>query len=448
MKLKEKISSLQFIALGFFITILIGSCILCLPISTKNHEWVPFIDALFTATSATCVTGLSIYDTFEQWSLFGQIIILIMIQIGGLGFMTVVTLVLFIMRKNLGLYERTILVQSAGTFSFKGIVSLIKKILIITFSCEIVGAFILSFQFIKDFGWARGLWFSLFHSISAYCNAGFDLLSCTGEASLAHYRQNPLVILTICSLVIIGGLGFIVWSDLFENKFNFKKLTTHSKIVLVYSLIIIIFPCLIFLGAEWNYSLAGASNFWEKLLGSFFFAVTPRTAGFSTHDYSSFSGAGLMLTMILMVIGGNSGSTAGGLKITTIVVVLANLTANIKDRKNAKLFERSVPESVFKQAAALVILYVLISCTSILAISALESQFTLTQITFEVLSALSTVGLSTGITSLIEIPYTKIILIFLMYAGRVGALSLFSSLMKKRNDQVLLKVCEGKIIVG
>ena len=442
--IRHKLRPIQFIALGYMLTILIGTLFLILPISSKDGKMTNFLDAMFIATSATCVTGLSVFDTFAHWTFFGQLIILFLIQIGGLGLMTVITLIFLIFRKNIGIYERTILIQSAGTFSFHGIVHLIKRILIGTFTFELIGALVLSFRFIPKFGLGQGIWFSVFHSISAFCNAGFDLLS----NSLIDYKNDPLVIITITSLVIIGGLGFLVWSEIFDARkhFKFKNLSLHTKIILVYNTLLLLTSAVLFFIFEYNHTLKDLS-LGQKILDSWFMAVTPRTAGFCIFEQSSYSESGSLLTIILMFIGRNPGSTAGGVKTTTILVVLVNIIASAKRKEEVTLFRKKISNNILKQSSALVLMYLCVSVLSTLFICAIE-PFSMTQIFFEVISAEATVGLSYGITSSITWG-SKLIIIFLMFAGRCGALTLFSAFLRKgRYDKAILKCPEGNILVG
>ena len=442
--LRHKLRPIQFIALGYLVTILIGTLFLIMPFSSKDGKMTNFLDAMFIATSATCVTGLSVFDTFTHWTFFGQLIILILIQIGGLGLMTVITLIFLIFRKNIGIYERTILIQSAGTFSFHGIVRLIKRILIGTFTFELIGALVLSIRFIPKFGFFQGIWFSLFHSISAFCNAGFDLLG----NSLINYKNDPLVILTITSLIIIGGLGFLVWSELFDAKrhFSFKNLSLHAKMVLVYNSLLLLLSAALFFAFEYNYSLKDLS-LGQKILDSWFMAVTPRTAGFCIFNQTSYSQSGTLLTIILMFIGGNPGSTAGGVKTTTILVVLVNIIASAKQKEEVTLFKKKISNNIIKQSSALVLMYLCAAILATLIICAIE-PFGMLEILFEVISAEATVGLSYGITSSITWG-SKLIIILLMFAGRCGALTLFSAFLKKgRNDKAILKCPEGNILVG
>ncbi|MDD6301948.1 MAG: TrkH family potassium uptake protein [Bacillales bacterium] len=440
----HKLSPIRFIAIGYFTAIIIGALLLILPISAKSGTFTNFLDALFTSTSAVCVTGLTTLNTATHWTFFGQLVILILIQIGGLGIMTVITLLFLLLRKSIGLYERTILIQSAGTFSFHGIVTLIKRILIGTFIFEFIGALVLSIRFIPQFGVTKGIWYSIFHAVSAFCNAGFDLFG----NSLADFKTDPLVLITLSLLIIIGGLGFLVWSELYDSKrnFSFKRLSLHTKIVLVYNTSLLFLSAIIFFIVEYNHGLSGLT-IGQKILDSWFMAVTPRTAGFSIIEQSSYSQGGTLLTIILMFIGGNPGSTAGGVKTTTILVVLLNIIASAKQKDDVCLFKKKISNKIIKQSSALVLIYLCASIIASLIICAIE-PFSISEVLFEVVSAEATVGLSYGITSSIKW-YSKIIIIILMYAGRCGALTLFSAFIGKGNkEKAILKCPEGNILVG
>lgn len=441
---KKKLSTIQFLSLGYIITILLGTLLLMLPFASKG-EPTNFIDSLFTATSATCVTGLVVFDTFTHWTIFGQVVILALIQIGGLGFMTIITLICMLFKKNIGLYERTILMQSAGSYNISGVIKLIRKIMIGTFIFEFIGAVILATRFIPVMG-AQGIWYGVFHSISAFCNAGFDLMGQFKQfSSFTAYYNDWVVNITLMSLIVIGGLGFIVWSDIYDNKFHFKKYQMHTKIVLVFNSILIFGGALLFFIFEYNnlfkdYSLS------EKILCSLFCSVTPRTAGFNTIDYANISTPGGLLTMMFMFIGGNSGSTAGGVKVTTVVAILANLVANAKNKEEIVLFKRRISDKIVKQSSSLFIVYVMMVLLGTLVISVVQPQYNLQQILFESISAVGTVGLSMGITQQLEW-ISEVVLILLMYSGRLGAFTLFSVFFKNQKELVLKKP-EGKILVG
>ncbi|MBE6136883.1 MAG: Trk family potassium uptake protein [Erysipelotrichaceae bacterium] len=444
----KKLSPVKIISLGYLITILVGTLLLMLPIASKDRQATSFIDSFFVSTSATCVTGLTPFDTYTHWSLFGQIVILILIQIGGLGFMTIITLVLMMLKKNIGLYNRTILMQSAGSYNISDMGPFIKRIIKGTLLFEGLGTIILALAFSKDMSFGKALYYGLFHSISAFCNAGFDIMGST-SGSLVGYSNNPIVLITIMFLIVIGGLGFVVWSDILDTKFNFKKMQLHTKIVLVFSGIIIIVPAFLFFILEFTaFGQAGAYqdlSFGQKILNSFFLSISPRTAGFYSLDLNNLTSSGKLLTMILMFIGGNSGSTAGGIKITTFIVVLANIISSARGKDNVVIFKRRVSNQIIKQSSSLFVTYLVLVLIGVLVIAAVE-PFTLEQVLFEVISALGTVGLSLGVSAQ-GMVVTKIVLILLMYAGRLGAVTLLSFFVEKRADDNLIEP-KGKMLVG
>ena len=433
------------LSLGYMITILIGTILLWLPFASKTGS-TSFIDALFTATSATCVTGLVAFDTFTHFTLFGQIVIIVLIQIGGLGFMTIITLLFMMLRRNIGLYNRTVMMQSAGSYNISSVPNLIKRIVIGTLIFESCGALIITLALWKEFG-SRAIYLGIFHAISAFCNAGFDVF---GTGSLSAYSANPTILITIMALIVIGGLGFIVWSDIIDSKFKFSKYQTHTKIVLIASALLIIVPSVLFFIFE--FTNIGASSqhtanlsMGDKIVNAFFMAISPRTAGFYSVDLTNLSPSGKILTDLLMFIGGNSGSTAGGVKVTTMIVVLATLRSTARSQEHVVIFDRTISPVVVKNAIALTMSYLLVIIISVLVIGAYE-PFDSSVIIFEVISAVGTVGLSLGLSENAMIA-TKIILIFLMYIGRLGALTLFSLFLKDKNNSIVEKP-QGKVLVG
>lgn len=445
MKSLKRLSQTQLIVFSFLCIILIGSALLCLPISTRAENSASFGNALFTATSATCVTGLIVADTYSTWTLFGQIVILLMIQIGGLGFMTMVSMFSVFSKKSIGLAERNLLIQSAGTVRASGVKALIRRVLLGTLLFESMGAILLSIRFIPEFGVLKGIYYSIFHSVSAFCNAGFDLMG-TNEpfSSFTAYKGDVLINFTLMALIIIGGIGFFVWSDLAKNKLNFKKYELHTKIVLVTSGILILGGSVLFYIFERNYSLAELSPF-EKVIVSVFGAVSPRTAGFNTVDLSSLSDSGSMLSNILMLIGGSSGSTAGGIKTTTVAVLFLSLIATAKKENDIVVFKRSLEDSVIKQAASILFIYMITLLCAVMAVAAIE-PFGLKEILFELSSAIATVGLTMGITSQLTL-CSRLIVIFLMFFGRVGGMS-FMLLLSEKKSYVPLKRPKDKILIG
>lgn len=443
-KRKLRLSPARLIALGFFVVILAGALLLTLPFASEDGS-SSFLDALFTSTSATCVTGLVVRDTFTGWTTFGQIVILLLIQLGGLGFMTVITLISFAIGKRVGLYDRKVLMQSAGNFSLSGIGELIRRIVPFAFVFEFAGAVLLAIRFVPDFGWGQGIYFSVFHSISAFCNAGFDLMG--GRApfsSLTAYVDDPFVSLTICVLIVVGGLGFLVWHDLARNKFHWKKYQLHTKIVLTTSAALILGGWLLFFVFERDASMAGMTVP-QRLLASLFQSVTPRTAGFNTVDMAALSESGNLLTDIFMLIGGSPGSTAGGIKTTTVAVLILSAISSACGRTRVNAFRYNIDRDTIRQACSILTIYLTMALVAILAICAVE-PVTLKQAVFEVCSAIGTVGLSMGITPTLGIA-SRVIIILLMYAGRIGGLT-FVLLFSERRTEPPVDRPNGKILLG
>ncbi len=439
MSKKRILTTSQILTLGFLIIIFVGALLLWLPISSETGEFTPFVDCLFTATSATCVTGLVTVNTAAHWNYFGEIVIILLIQIGGLGFMTFVTLISFFVRKQVGLFDRKLFMQSAGISDQGSVKTVFKQILLGTLTIEGCGALLLSIVFVPDYG-AIGIYYAVFHSISAFCNAGFDLF----PASMVEYSSNPIVMLTIPSLILLGGLGFVVWSNILASKFRFKKMNLHTKIALVCSAALIVIPTVLYMIFDWNYTLKGM-NFGEKLLGSIFQVVSPRTAGFFSVDLTSMSDSSYILQVLLMFIGGNSGSTAGGIKISTFVVVMYSIFAEVAQRDDIRIRKRKLPSGLAKSASAILFIYLTVITLGSMTICAIES-FSIKEVLYEVVSAICTVGLTLGITPELHV-VSKLILIFLMFIGRVGSVSFLLAFGEKKENPPIDYPTE-KIMVG
>ena len=442
---KIKLNYTEIIVFGTFALVFLGGLLLSLPVSSKEGMSTPFVDSLFTAASALCVTGLVIYDTYTHWSLFGQTVILLLIQIGGLGFMTVITLFSLFLRRRIGLKERRLLMESANTLKIGGIVLLVKKIIIRTFIFESIGAVMLTMNFYNQMGFKEGLFNGIFHSVSAFCNAGFDLMGKYGQnTSLTHFYDNPAVNLTIMSLIIIGGIGFVVWDDVAKKHLDFNQYLLHTKLVVISTAVLIFGSALLFLIIERNQSMIGLS-FGEKIMAALFQSVTARTAGFNTVNMTELSEGGTLLTILLMIIGGSPGSTAGGIKTTTFVVLLVGALSNAKQSSEISAFKRRLESDALKKASAITVIYMTTALTAVMIICSIQS-FSLTEVMFEVFSALGTVGLSMGITSnLSNVP--KILIILLMYGGKVGVLSVAMVLAERKEPAPLSRPLE-KIIIG
>lgn len=436
----------QMIALGYLIIITIGTLLLALPISSRNNLSPGLVNAFFTATSATCVTGLVVFDTYTQWSLFGQLVILILIQVGGLGFMTSITMFSFLLRRKIGLRERGLLRESVNTMYIGGIVRLTQNILIGTLLFEGVGAIILSFRFVPKMGWIAGIYNGIFHSVSAFCNAGFDLMGKFGRfSSLTTFADDIIVCLTIIVLIIVGGIGFFVWDDIIRHKHHFRKYQLHTKLVIATTIILIITGSLSFYIFEYSNVLNGMTTV-EKITASVFGAVTPRTAGFNTVDTGALTSAGKLLTIVLMFIGGSPGSTAGGIKTTTMAVILISLWSSLRNRKCENIFGRRLEDDALRRAAAVVTVNMILGLSAAFLLAATHLNLSLNDIIFEVFSAIGTVGLSTGITGSLN-TFARIIIILLMYCGRVGSLS-FALIFTEHRLQSPVQNPSEKINIG
>ena len=386
---RRHVSQTQFIAYGFFCVIITGTLLLMLPFASRDGQSEPFLNCLFTATSASCVTGLVVADTWSQWSLFGQLVILTMIQIGGLGFITVGVFISIVLRRKIGLKERGLMMESVNTLQIGGVVRLAKKIIIGTCIFEGTGAVLLAIRFIPQFGFFRGLFYGIFHSISAFCNAGFDLMGGqTPYSSFVAYYDDWLVNFVIMSLIIIGGIGFIVWDDLSRNKLHFRKYMLQTKIVLVTTAILVFGGGLLFYLLERNHLLVGM-NTSGKILTSLFSSVTARTAGFNTTDTAALTDGSKLLTIILMFIGGSPGSTAGGIKTTTLVVLLLCVHSNIKQTYGINIFGRRLENDAVKRAGTILTINLLLAVTASLAIMAIQ-PLGFSDILFETFSAIGT----------------------------------------------------------
>lgn len=451
LKSKAKLTVWQFLALGYLVVIVAGSLLLMLPFATRDGQSTSYVNALFTATSATCVTGLAPYDTNIHWTLFGQIVILFLIQTGGLGFMTFVSLVFSAIGRNLGLYERKALMLSEGEHRLSGVRRLVRRIALGTTVVESAGALLLCIRFIPDFGVGKGIYYSVWHSISAFCNAGFDLMGGVFAdeqfVSLTRYATDPLVSLTIAFLIIVGGLGFCVWSDIIDAKCNVKKFRLYTKVVLLVNTLFLVVSTVLFFFFERSNPTYENFTLGEKWLVSFFNATTPRTAGFNTVDLTSLSDSGYLLTVILMFVGGSSGSTAGGIKINTLAVIVMGMVAVFRGRRDIDIGKKRIDFSLVSQALAVFVSCLILVITATLIICAIEPDeiAPFRSVLFEVVSALGTVGLSLSLTPVLSTA-SKCILILLMYAGRVGILTLALALGESRTASETKKPLDSMLI--
>ncbi|UZQ84270.1 TrkH family potassium uptake protein [Thermoanaerobacter sp. RKWS2] len=443
--IKIKLTPTQVLALGFAAIILIGTLLLMLPVATKSGEGADFLTALFTATSATCVTGLTVVDTKTYWSTFGQIVIMLLIQVGGLGIMTMSTLFALILGRRITFKERLVMQEAFNTNSLGGIVKFAKYILMVSFLFESIGAIILTLRFLPQMGLKKAVYYGLFHSISAFNNAGFDLMG--NFRSLTGYVSDWVVNLVIMGLIIFGGLGFYVLLDIYEHR-HFNKFTLHSKIVITMTLFLIaIGTLLIFLFEYNNPKTLKPLDFPTKILASLFQAVTPRTAGFNTLSLSDMTIASKFLTIILMFIGASPAGTGGGIKTTTFAVILYTVLSVIKGEEETVLYKRTISRNIVYKAVAIsfISVFIIFSVTMVLSITETSDFLT---ILYETISAFGTVGLSLGLTPELT-TVGRIIIIFTMYTGRVGPLTLALALAKRqRRPKPIIKYAEEKIMVG
>ena len=426
--IRRKLSSFQTITLGFAAIILLGALLLMLPISSKSGQVTPFSKTLFTATSATCVTGLVVLDTGSYWSIFGQFIILVLIQIGGLGVITIAVALAMLSGKKISLMQRSTLQDSIAAFNVGGIVRLTRFIFRGTLLIELVGALCMMPTFIADYG-IKGIWLSCFHSISAFCNAGFDILGTVNNKfiSLVNYVSNPVINVVIILLIIIGGIGFLTWEDICKHKLDFKKYRLQTKLILITTLILILVPAIFFFYIDFN-DLDGSN----RVLASLFQSVTLRTAGFNTVDMTQMSEASKMLMIMLMLIGGCPGSTAGGMKTTTIAVIFLNTVSTFLRKEDTEAFDRRIGNTIVKNACTVAAFYIFIFFFGGIAISVIDN-LPIIDCMFETASAVGTVGLSLGITPSLS-GASHIILIILMYLGRVGGLTLIYAAFNTRGS--------------
>ena len=438
---KKHLSSFQLIILGFASVILLGAIILMLPVSSAEGVITPFNQTLFTSTSAVCVTGLAVLDTGSYWSVFGQVVILLLIQIGGLGVVTVAVSVFMLSGRKISLMQRSTMQNAISAHKVGGIVRLTKFILKGTLFIEMAGALALLPVFYHDFG-RKGIWMAVFHSISAFCNAGFDILGTPANPfpSITAYAENPIVNVVIMFLIIAGGIGFLTWEDICINKTHFRKYHMQSKIILVTTALLIVLPAVFFFFSDFTHLSVG-----KRLLASAFQAVTPRTAGFNTMDISKMTEVSKAMIIILMLVGGSPSSTAGGMKTTTFAVLILNAFATFRSQENVETFGRRIEWSVIKNASTIAMMYCMLVLCGGLTISVYEG-LPLSECLYEAASAVGTVGLTLGITPKLHI-VSQFILIILMYLGRVGGLTLiYAVLSKKKKGNARLPL--EKLTVG
>ena len=440
-KRRRNMTSFQIIIFSFFALIMLGTFLLMLPISSNKHTITPFADALFTATSATCVTGLIVKDTATYWSLFGQGVIITLIQIGGMGVITIGLAVMRASGMKIGLWHRSTMQESVSAPHVGGMVRYTSFIIKTTVIIELIGAALLFPVFCSDFGVAKGIWYSLFHSISAFCNAGFDLMGIRGQfSSLTSYGSHIYLNCVIMLLIIAGGIGFLVWGDFKTHKYHFKRYSLQTKIVLLTTLMLIVLPALYFFFCEYS-----NMNLSDRIISSFFQSVTTRTAGFNSQDLTQLSESGISVMIILMIIGGSPGSTAGGMKTVTFAVLFLSAITVFGRKKDVQSFKRRIADDTVRNAGAVLFMYLALAFVSCVIISNTEHLPFLTTL-FETGSAVGTVGLTLGITTKLGL-LSKAILMVLMFFGRVGGLTMiYAALPSSGNKNSRLPL--GTLSIG
>lgn len=438
---KNRFTSFQIIIGGFIAVILIGALLLMLPVSSKAGIITPFNEALFTSTSAVCVTGLVVQDTATYWSWFGQGIILVLIQIGGLGVITIAVSFALLSGRKISLMQRSVMQEAISAPKVGGIVRLTGFVLKGTFLVEFTASIIMMPVFVKDFG-VKGIWMAIFHSISAFCNAGFDLMGTENAkyASLTSYISHPLINITIMLLIIIGGIGFLTWEDILKNKYRIKSYRMQTKVILTTSLLLILFPVFFFFFRDF-----ADMPMQERIFSSLFQAVTPRTAGFNTADLTMMTKDGLGIVIVLMLVGGSPGSTAGGMKTTTLAVLIANTLACFRRKEDAQMFGRRIETSTIKNAATIFMMYIVLFFGGAIVISTVE-DLSFSTCLFETASAIGTVGLTLGITPELGV-ISQTILMILMFLGRVGGLTLIYAALSGSGKKIS-KLPQEKMTVG
>ena len=452
MRKKLSLSTTQVILLNFFVAIILGSILLALPISSATGQPVPYLDALFTATTSICVTGLVTVPTFTTWSVFGLIVIMLLIQIGGLGVVTIMTGVLILLNKKMGIEDRLLIQDAFNLNTMSGLVKFVKKVLLGTVIVEGIGAILYMFEFIPRFG-IKGIWISVFNSVSAFCNAGIDIFS---ENSLCGYATNPLMNIVTSALIILGGLGYIVWWDILrimksspmkKRKF-FKYLSLHSKIAIVTTIILIVGGGVLTLALEYNNPLTiGNMSLFDKIQVSLFQSVTTRTAGFASVPQENLTNASAAVSVILMVIGGSPVGTAGGIKTVTLVVLFCSAFATIRNKKEATIFNRCISDDSIRKALSVAVIFLTICSASTILLLVLQKDASLLDVIYETVSATATVGLSRNLTSSLS-NLGKLLIIINMYLGRVGPISLIVAFGSKNESQNVISEPTEDISIG
>ncbi|MGM9641192.1 MAG: TrkH family potassium uptake protein [Faecousia sp.] len=446
----NKLPAARIIALVFLIIILVGTLLLSLPIASRSGESCGFMTALFTATSATCVTGLVLADTWVQWSGFGQVVILAMIQIGGLGFMSIASILAFSLRRKLGMKQRMLLAQAMSLNDMQGVVRLQKHVLVGAFSMEGLGAIILFFRFLPEFGPWNALKWGVFHSISAFCNAGFDILGALEPgSSMMRFGTDPVVLLTLMALIILGGLGFFVWEDLWQalRSRSLKGLSVYTKLVLCCTGLLLVGGTVLICALEWNNpATLGSMTTGEKLLAGTFQSVTTRTAGFAAIDQNAMAESTKAVSIVLMLIGGSSGSTAGGVKTVTVAVLFLAALSSARGRSHVRAFKRTVSDRQVRDAMSLAVMVLALCFLGAIVLTA-DSNIPFLSALYETASALATVGLTANATALLH-NLSRCLIILFMYFGRVGILTISLGFLMGDRAEERFHYAETKLLIG
>lgn len=444
---KLKLTPTKIIAITFGAIILLGSILLTLPISSRSGIACSFREALFTATSATCVTGLVLFDTWTQWSGFGQAVILCMIEIGGLGFMSAASMVFFLLRRKVGLKQKMLMAQALSVDEMSSVVRIQKWVLLGSLSIQLVGALILFLRFLPDYGFLQSLIWGVFHSVSAFCNAGFDILGKIAPGqNLIVFNDDPVVCITLMTLIVIGGLGFMVWEDV-ATKRSFKKFSVYTKLVLITAAVLVLGGAILFALLEWNnpYTI-GNMPVWQKILNAFFQSVTVRTAGFTPVDQAALTDGSKAVSIILMLIGGASGSTAGGIKMVTVLVLFLFVLNRARGRNSVNVFHRNIPKGKILDAVTITTIVVSLAFLGAILVCVTSGVGFLDGL-FETVSALATVGLTAGITGSLSIPAQYLIILF-MYFGRVGVLTISLGFLMGNKADDRFHYADTNLLIG
>ena len=441
----QHLSPMRIIISGYSLMIVIGTLLLMTPYATRSGVSPSILEALFTATSATCVTGLVVHDTYLYWSAFGQGVILLLIEIGGLGFLSFAVLAATFTKRRIGLRERMMMQESVNAPQIGGIVRMTRFIIYTSLAIEGGAAVLFATRFVPELGWGRGIWYSIFHAISAFCNAGFDLMGYAAPtSSLTSWKTDPVVNLVVMALIVVGGLGFFVWSDLREHTWHFKRYKLHTKLVLCSTAALILVPALLLLVFEYNGRAFEGLHFGGKLMAAFFQSITTRTAGMNTVDLAALADESKLLMIVLMLIGGSPGSTAGGMKTTTVTLMFLCVTSVMRRRQAVETFGRRVSDDTIRNAVCVVTMFVVILLTASIALCAFDGV-PLLEAVFEAASAVGTVGLSLGITASLGTA-SRILLIFLMFFGRVGSLTILYA-FSEAYDMPLSRLPEAPVTI-